>query len=59
MMEFHNPEIAAEVTQLFHSDFIHFQRPSWDGNAGTFRSVQTTPIFVEHHKSSLQAAASV
>eukprot|EP00543_Licmophora_paradoxa_P003048 CAMPEP_0202455492 /NCGR_PEP_ID=MMETSP1360-20130828/13014_1 /ASSEMBLY_ACC=CAM_ASM_000848 /TAXON_ID=515479 /ORGANISM="Licmophora paradoxa, Strain CCMP2313" /LENGTH=184 /DNA_ID=CAMNT_0049075087 /DNA_START=296 /DNA_END=850 /DNA_ORIENTATION=+ len=39
IMQFYTPDIAAEVTALFHDDFVHFQYPLWDGNPGLFRFV--------------------
>ena len=37
--EYYTPEIAKKVTNLFMSDFIHFQYPLWDGDPATFHYV--------------------
>lgn len=39
LVQYYTPELAAKVTQLFMSDFIHFQYPLWDGNPVTFHFV--------------------
>mmetsp|Transcript_11652 Transcript_11652/g.13266 ORF Transcript_11652/g.13266 Transcript_11652/m.13266 type:complete len:132 (+) Transcript_11652:1-396(+) len=39
LRQYYTPKLAAKVTQLFMSDFIHFQYPLWDGNPLTFHFV--------------------